>query len=74
MRNTENGTATRNCGRLFGRCTDCREWEPIPFHDKGGVCLASTTAPANWLSRLGLPGMGAPAARAAVAPVRVVVD
>ncbi len=20
-------------------CEDCEDWEPIPFHDKGGVCL-----------------------------------
>lgn len=21
-------------------CEHCKEWEPIPFHDDGGVCLA----------------------------------
>ena len=20
-------------------CEDCEDWEPIPFHDKGGECL-----------------------------------
>jgi hypothetical protein len=20
-------------------CEDCEDWEPIPVHDKGGVCL-----------------------------------
>jgi hypothetical protein len=35
-------TATRKCGRTCSRCTDCSEWEPIPFHHRGGVCMERT--------------------------------
>jgi len=28
------------CPMHVERCEHCQEWEPIPFHDDGGVCLA----------------------------------
>jgi hypothetical protein len=24
-------------------CEDCEDWEPIPYHNKGGVCLRRRT-------------------------------
>ena len=26
-------------------CENCRNWEPIPFHDKGGECIPPVEAP-----------------------------
>ena len=26
-------------------CENCRNWEPIPFHDKGGECIPPEEAP-----------------------------
>lgn len=29
------------CSANVAKCEDCKHWEPIPFHDKGGVCISS---------------------------------
>ena len=47
-------TATRTCGRTCSRCTDCSEWEPIPFHHRGGVCMARTAGRKRRLPALSL--------------------
>jgi hypothetical protein len=47
-------TATRKCGRTCSRCTDCSEWEPIPFHHRGGVCMVRTAGRRRLLPALGL--------------------
>ena len=26
-------------------CEDCRHWEPIPFHDRGGECIPRVEVP-----------------------------
>jgi hypothetical protein len=26
-------------------CENCRNWEPIPFHDKGGECIPPVEVP-----------------------------
>ena len=26
-------------------CENCRNWEPIPFHDKGGECIPRVEVP-----------------------------
>jgi hypothetical protein len=27
------------CLMKVEKCEDCKYWEPIPFHDKGGECI-----------------------------------
>ena len=39
--------------RKYTYCTDCSHWEPIPFHDGGGICLAK---PAKRVRRKPVPG------------------
>ena len=49
-------------------CANCSQWEPIPFHDDGGVCMAGAGAPSSRESAqdfakprpgsVGLPGHG----------------
>ena len=29
-------------------CEECRHWEPVPFHDKGGFCSLKGGMPAHW--------------------------
>jgi hypothetical protein len=31
-------------------CEDCEDWEPIPFHDKGGECLRCKMPIRRWLT------------------------
>jgi len=28
-------------------CWNCPKWEPIPFHDKGGICLVRSVTHTN---------------------------
>ena len=35
----------RLCSASVAKCEDCEQWEPIPFHDKGGVCVSSEYVP-----------------------------
>lgn len=37
--------ATRGCQMQAPNCANCDGWEPIPFHDNGGVCLAKAGIP-----------------------------
>ncbi|UCG83563.1 MAG: hypothetical protein JSW38_01730 [Dehalococcoidia bacterium] len=30
----------KQCLMNMDKCEDCYYWEPIPFHDSGGVCMA----------------------------------
>ncbi len=46
-------------------CEDCRYWEPIPFHDMGGVCIPPVEMP---VARLIIP---APASKVEKVPVKV---
>ena len=74
MKSFRDARANRECRKLFGNCAGCENWEPIPFHDNGGVCLVARGAPPSWLSTLGLLDAGVPGASAVVAPVRVSAD
>ena len=29
-------------------CEECRHWEPVPFHDRGGFCSLKGERPAHW--------------------------
>jgi len=31
-------------------CENCRNWEPIPFHDKGGECIPPVEVPVGRLA------------------------
>jgi len=31
---------TERCMVSIEKCSKCGYWEPIPFHDNGGVCMA----------------------------------
>jgi hypothetical protein len=35
-------------------CENCRNWEPIPFHDKGGECIPVTEVPVMRLAPLAI--------------------
>jgi len=30
----------KQCLIYTDKCENCQYWEPIPFHDDGGVCMA----------------------------------
>jgi len=46
MSNTLIGpVASRGCRMQAPNCANCEGWEPIPFHDNGGVCLAKAGMP-----------------------------
>ncbi|MEE8373857.1 MAG: hypothetical protein V3R87_09065 [Dehalococcoidia bacterium] len=46
MSNTLIGqVAPRGCRMQAPNCANCDEWEPIPFHDNGGVCLPKAGIP-----------------------------
>jgi len=34
------------CLMKVEKCEDCRNWEPIPFHHKGGECIPPEEMPA----------------------------
>ncbi len=34
-------TKPDKCKMHVKHCESCEDWEPIPFHDKGGLCLGS---------------------------------
>ncbi len=40
-------------------CEHCKEWEPIPFHDDGGVCLAEREMSVHRLSTPDFDNKGA---------------
>ncbi len=33
-------------------CEDCSKWEPIPFHNDGGMCLVRAGTPVHAISDL----------------------
>ena len=35
-------------------CESCRNWEPIPFHDKGGECIPLEEVPVMRLAPLAI--------------------
>lgn len=35
-------------------CENCRNWEPIPFHDKGGECIPPAEVPVMRLTPLAI--------------------
>ncbi len=35
------------CKMHVKHCENCEDWEPIPFHDKGGLCLGRRR-PMRW--------------------------
>ena len=51
-------------------CEQCGHWEPVPFHDRGGVCLLRRKAPSYW--RIAGTSQN-PSARASQKPVRVAI-
>ena len=74
MKSFKNSKATRGCGRPWRRCTDCTQWEPIPFHNSGGVCMARVETPSRRLLTWDLPDLSPASAPWRIASVAVAVD
>jgi len=74
MKSLTSAGLNAGCRKLFGRCSECVDWEPIPFHQNGGVCLRARGAAASWLSMPALRDTGLQGASMVVAPVRVRAD
>ena len=43
------------CKMQVEHCEHCAHWEPIPFHHKGGMCLAKGGMVMHMLSAAGSP-------------------